>query len=439
MGNYLVNPKSVQKEMLEKIGVPSIDDLFSDIPKELYITDPLNIPEGKSELEVKREMQALASENKVYQTIFRGGGAYRHFIPSVVNHLASRSEFVTAYTPYQPEISQGTLQTIFEYQTAICELTGLDVSNASVYDGATAAGEAVLMSMARRKEKVLVASTSHPDVIGVIKQYGQSIGFEVELINAVDHKTSIQHLQELLTDDVASVFIPQVNYYGKLEDFEGVADLVHGVKAQLIVGIYPIAAALLPSARELGADIAVGEGQPLGLPLGFGGPYIGFMATTKKLMRSLPGRIVGIAPDSEGRRSYVLTLQAREQHIRREKAISSICSNQSLMATRVAIYCAALGTTGLQKVAQASMDLAHYLHAQLKTIKGFYPMEGEFFNEFTVKTDCHPKLFEQLLDQQGILSGLPLDNAHSLWCTTEMNTKEEIDQLVEILKGAELC
>lgn len=439
MGNYLVNPKSVQKEMLDKIGVSTMEDLFVDIPKELKLTSDLNIPAGKSELEVLREMKALAAENKIYNTIFRGAGAYRHFIPSVVNHLASKSEFVTAYTPYQPEISQGTLQTIFEYQTAICELTGLEVSNASVYDGATAAGEAVLMSMARRKEKVLVSAASDPNVIEVIKQYGQSIGYEVVLIDVVDFKTDINHLKQLLTTEVACVYIPQINYYGYLEDFVGIAESVQAVSAKLIVGVYPIAAALLPSARELGADIAVGEAQPLGLPLGFGGPYIGFMATTKKMMRLLPGRIVGMASDSEGRRSFVLTLQAREQHIRREKAISSICSNQSLMATRVAIYCATVGASGLRQVAQASTDLAHYLHRQLSTIKGFEPVVGEFFNEFVVKTDCHPKLIEQVLDQHGILAGYPLNTNTSLWCATEMNTKAEIDELVEILKGAELC
>ncbi len=439
MGNYLVNPKSVQKEMLDKIGVSTMEDLFVDIPKELKLTSDLNIPAGQSELEVLREMKALAAENKIYNTIYRGAGAYRHFIPSVVNHLASKSEFVTAYTPYQPEISQGTLQTIFEYQTAICELTGLEVSNASVYDGATAAGEAVLMSMARRKEKVLVSAASDPNVIEVIKQYGQSIGYEVVLIDVVDFKTDLNHLKQLLTSEVACVYMPQINYYGYLEDFTGIAESVQAVSAKLIVGVYPIAAALLPSARELGADIAVGEAQPLGLPLGFGGPYIGFMATTKKMMRLLPGRIVGMAPDSEGRRSFVLTLQAREQHIRREKAISSICSNQSLMATRVAIYCSTVGASGLRQVAQASADLAHYLHRQLSTIKGFEPVLGEFFNEFVVKTDCHPKLIEQVLDQHGILAGYPLNANTSLWCATEMNTKAEIDELVEILKGAELC
>ncbi len=439
MGNYLVNPKSVQKEMLDKIGVSTMEDLFVDIPKELKLTSDLSIPAGQSELEVLREMKALAAENKIYNTIYRGAGAYRHFIPSVVNHLASKSEFVTAYTPYQPEISQGTLQTIFEYQTAICELTGLEVSNASVYDGATAAGEAVLMSMARRKEKVLVSAASDPNVIEVIKQYGQSIGYEVVLIDVVDFKTDLNHLKQLLTSEVACVYMPQINYYGYLEDFTGIAESVQAVSAKLIVGVYPIAAALLPSARELGADIAVGEAQPLGLPLGFGGPYIGFMATTKKMMRLLPGRIVGMAPDSEGRRSFVLTLQAREQHIRREKAISSICSNQSLMATRVAIYCATVGASGLRQVAQASADLAHYLHRQLSTIKGFEPVLGEFFNEFVVKTDCHPKLIEQVLDQHGILAGYPLNANTSLWCATEMNTKAEIDELVEILKGAELC
>ncbi len=439
MANYLVNPKSAQEGMLKKVGVSSFEELYHEIPKELIFKDELDIPSAKSELEIYRQMKTLSEKNKVYPTIFRGAGSYRHFIPSVVNHLASRAEFVTAYTPYQPEISQGTLQTIFEYQTAICELTGMEVSNASVYDGATAAGEAVLMCMARKKSSVLVSSTAHPDVIGVIQQYGNSVGFEVIIIDQKDYHLDVEHLKSLLNEEVAGVYIPQINYYGFIESFTGIKELLDEYKAKLIVSVYPIAAALLPSAFELGADIVVGEGQPLGLPLGFGGPYIGFMATTKKLMRSLPGRIVGIAPDAQGRRAFVLTLQAREQHIRREKAISSICSNQSLMATRVAIYCSTLGTTGLQKVAQANLDLAHYLQDQLSQIDGFEKVEGEFFNEFVMKTKCHPKFIEQLLDQHDILAGYPLDSQHSLWCATEMNTKAEIDQLVEILKGAELC
>lgn len=439
MANYLVNPKSTQEEMLRKVGVSSFEELYHEIDHELLYMDELDIPSSKSELEVYRMMKDLADQNKVYPTIFRGAGAYRHFIPSVVNHLASRAEFVTAYTPYQPEISQGTLQTIFEYQTSICELTGMDVSNASVYDGATAAGEAILMCMARKKSSVLVSSTSHPDVIEVIKQYGNSIGYEVILINQKEYHLDHDHLKELLQSEVAGVYIPQINYYGFMEEFEGVADLVHQYDAKLIVAVYPIAAALLPSARELGADIAVGEGQPLGLPLGFGGPYVGFMATTTKLMRLLPGRIVGIAPDANGKRAFVLTLQAREQHIRREKAISSICSNQSLMATRVAIYCATLGTSGLEKVAQASLDLGHYLQKQLTTIEGFSKVEGEFFNEFVIKTKCTSQDIERVLDSHDILAGYPLDEHHSLWCATEMNTKEEIDRLIEILKGAKLC
>jgi len=435
MGTYVPNTKEEQQAMLKAIGLNNMDELFDVIPKEVRIKAPLDIPGGMSEMEVARKIKNIAGKNKVFQTVFRGCGAYRHYIPAIVKQVTSKEEFITAYTPYQAEISQGILQSIFEYQTMICELTGMDVSNASVYDGATAAAEAVIMSKERNRKKALVSATVNPMVIETIATYLDGTDMELELVPAKDGLTDLEVLKEKLSDDTACVLIQQPNFYGLLEDGDAVGKLLSGTDIKYIMSCNPISLGILKTPAEYGADIAVGEGQPLGISLSFGGPYLGFMATTNKLMRRLPGRIVGETKDSQGRRAYVLTLQAREQHIRREKASSNICSNQALCAMTAAVYLAAMGKEGLKKAAVLSMSKAHYLAKRLCEIDGYNLVyRGEFFNEFvtTVNTDADKIL--KVLEDHGILGGYPLSSNQILWCATEVNTKEEIDMLIEILK-----
>jgi len=435
MGTYVPNTKDEQHKMLKAIGLNTMEELFDVIPKEVRLKATLDIPGGLSEMEVARKMKNLAGKNKVFQTVFRGCGAYRHYIPAIVKHVTSKEEFITAYTPYQAEISQGVLQSIFEYQTMICELTGMDVSNASVYDGATAAAEAVIMSKDKNRKKALVSATVNPMVIEAIATYLDGTDMELEIIPAKEGFTDLDVLKEKLSDDTACVLIQQPNFYGLLEDGDAVGKLLSGTDIKYIMSCNPISLGVLKTPAEYGADIAVGEGQPLGISLSFGGPYLGFMATTNKLMRKLPGRIVGETKDSQGRRAFVLTLQAREQHIRREKASSNICSNQALCAMTAAVYLAAMGKEGLKRAAVLSMSKAHYLAKRLCEIDGYNLVyRGEFFNEFvtTVNTDADKIL--KVLEDHGILGGYPLSSNQILWCATEVNTKEEIDMLIEILK-----
>lgn len=434
MGSYLPSTAAQQTEMLKDIGLESVDQLYRQIPSQLRVKDLLAIPAGKSELEVSRLMNAMAARNTVFPTIFRGAGAYRHYIPSIVGSVVNKETFKTAYTPYQAEISQGILQSIFEYQTMICQLTGLDASNASVYDGATAAAEAVAMCHDRVRTKVLVSSTAHPDVIETIRTYCWGSNTELSLIPACDGATDLAALATLLDETTACVYLAQPNYFGILEDATRAGTLAHEKGARFIMGINPIAAAIVKTPAECGADIAVGEGQPLGLQLAFGGPYLGFMATTAAMTRKLPGRIVGETTDARGRRAYVLTLQAREQHIRREKSTSNICSNQALCAMTAAVYLTAMGPEGLKAAATQSLSKAHYLAAELGKIGGFERRHsGEFFHEFL--TGCPVDIDHLLayLEKNGILGGLPVDGG-ILWCATEMNTKDEIDQMVGLIR-----
>lgn len=434
MASYVVNSKKEQQQMLQELGMESIDQLYDYIPKEARLQRELDIEDGLTEFEVYQKMVELSQENKLYKTIFRGAGAYRHYIPTVVNHLASRSEFVTSYTPYQAEVSQGTLQAIFEYQTMMARLTGMDASNASVYDGATAAAEAMMMVQERKRTTVLVSETANTMVQSVMQTYAS--GFDVELIpvKQKDGLLDINHLKELLNDEIAGLYLEQVNYFGNIEDVQPISDLCHQHGVKVILGVNPIASAILPSAREVGADIAVGEGQPLGIPLQFGGPSFGFMATTEKLIRRLPGRIVGETTDKDGNRAYVLTLQAREQHIRREKATSSICSNQSLMAVRATIYLATLGPEGLKEVAQRCVDNAHYLANKLKELDQIELVYNhEFFHEFVTKTDKVNEILTKL-EENDILGGYPISDNEILWCATEVNTKDEMDNVVSLVK-----
>lgn len=435
MGSYVPSTAQERQEMLASIGLCSIDELFSHIPDSLKLKGELNLPSGKSELEVCRTMEHIAAQNIVFDSIFRGAGAYDHYIPAIVKSVTGKEEFVTAYTPYQAEISQGVLQSIFEYQTMICELTGMDVSNASVYDGATAAAEAVNMCCERSRNVVFCSAAAHPDTIEVIKTYCWASGHEFVLVPVKDGKTDWNSIVPQLDKKTsACLYIQSPNFFGQIEDVQQAAEAVHAVGAKLIMGCNPIALGLYKTPAELGADIAVGEGQPLGMPLSFGGPYLGFMATTKTMMRKLPGRIVGETTDVDGKRAFVLTLQAREQHIRREKASSNICSNQALCAMTAAVYLAAVGPEGLKQVANLCYQKAHYLMQQLTAIPGItLRYQGPFFHEFvTDQGDANRILLK--LEQEGILGGLPLSDGGILWCATEKNSKEDIDRMVGIIR-----
>lgn len=435
MGSYVPSTAQERQKMLASIGLCSIDELFSHIPDSLKRKGELNLPSGKSELEVCRTMEHIAAQNIVFDSIFRGAGAYDHYIPAIVKSVTGKEEFVTAYTPYQAEISQGVLQSIFEYQTMICELTGMDVSNASVYDGATAAAEAVNMCCERSRNVVFYSAAAHPDTIEVVKTYCWASGHEFVLVPAKDGKTDWNSIVPQLDKKTsACLYIQSPNFFGQIEDVQQAAEAVHAVGAKLIMGCNPIALGLYKTPAELGADIAVGEGQPLGMPLSFGGPYLGFMATTKAMMRKLPGRIVGETTDVDGKRAFVLTLQAREQHIRREKASSNICSNQALCAMTAAVYLAAVGPEGLKQVANLCYQKAHYLMQQLTAIPGItLRYQGPFFHEFvTDQADANRILLK--LEQEGILGGLPLSDGGILWCTTEKNSKEDIDRMVGIIR-----
>ncbi|MBQ3963244.1 MAG: aminomethyl-transferring glycine dehydrogenase subunit GcvPA, partial [Erysipelotrichaceae bacterium] len=372
-------------------------------------------------------------KNKVYQSIYRGAGVYKHYIPAIVSTITSKEEFLTAYTPYQAEISQGVLQSIFEYQTQICELTGLDVSNASVYDGAVAAAEALFMSLERNKDEVLVADTVDPQTLAVMKTYCESRDVKIVMVQNKDHRVDVEDLKAKLNERSAGLYVESPNYYGLIEEIEECTKIVHENKTKMIMGCDPIALAIYKSPGEMDVDIAVGEGQQLGMPMGFGGPYLGFMTCKKELMRKLPGRIVGETTDHDGRRAYVLTLQAREQHIRREKASSNICSNEALCAMTASVYLAAMGPKGMEKVALSCYNNARYLEERLKEL-GFKRVdEGEYFNEFLTTSPIDPKVLEEKLSQKKILSGLEVDGK-ILWCATELNTKEKIDVLADAIK-----
>ena len=432
MGRYIPETQKEQEVMLEKIGLKKIDDLYSMVPEEVKLKE-LAIPEGKSEYEVLEEMKAIASRNTVYSSIFRGAGIYRHYIPSIVKTITSKEEFLTAYTPYQAEISQGVLQSIFEYQTQMCELTGLDVSNASVYDGAVAAAEAVFMTLERNRNRFLVSGAIDPETLAVIRTYCESRSVELVEIKNKDHKTDLEDLKNQLNENTAGLYVESPNYFGLIEDVEEMAKLVHEVKAKIIEGCDPIALALYRTPGEMDVDIAVGEGQQLGLPIGFGGPYLGFMTCKKEMMRKLPGRIVGETTDHDGRRAFVLTLQAREQHIRREKASSNVCSNEALCAMTASVYLAAMGPKGMEKLALSCYSNAHYLEEELAKLGFARADEGEYFDEFLTSSPIAPELLEKKLSEKKILSGLKVEDK-ILWCATEVNTKEKIDELIDAIK-----
>lgn len=437
MTSYVPNPISVRGEMLDRLGLASIADLFADIPERFRYPD-LNLPAGLTELELQRELSRLADRNVTvneYPT-FLGAGAYDHFIPTALDQLLLRSEFYTAYTPYQAEVSQGILQSIFEYQSLICRLTGMEVANASVYDGATALAEACNVAVdATRRHRIIVADTLHPAYRAVLNTYAQSGNFELRLVDTADGQSATA-LQAAIDEQTAAVVIQQPNFLGILEqDLGELSERVHAAKALLLAVTDPISLGLLRSPADYGADLVVGEGQPLGMPLSFGGPYLGFLASSAKLMRRIPGRLVGQTVDTAGNRAFVLTLQAREQHIRREKASSNICSNQALNALAASIYLALIGPRGLQAIAQRSHQLALYAADQLARVGRPLLHPQPFLREFAVRLS-DPAAMNRKLLQQGIIGGYQLPGA-MLLAFTEKRTKAEIDRLVAILGGAD--
>lgn len=433
---YIPHTEEDVRKMLEVIGVESIDDLYSDVPSEVIFKEEYDIPEKMSEVELRRHFEELGKKNKNL-TVFAGGGAYDHYSPSTVAHILSRSEFYTAYTPYQPEISQGTLQYIFEYQSMICELTGMEASNASMYDGATAAAEVMFMMVAsaKKKNRVLLSATLPERIIKVVETYAKFHGTDLTIIAEKDGVTDLQEAEkEIAKGDVAGLIVPTPNKYGIIEDFTGLADSIHKAKGLLAVYADPSTLAVLRTPGEWGADIACGDGQTLGMPLAFGGPYLGFIACNKSLLRKMPGRVVGATKDADGKRAFVLTLQAREQHIRREKATSNICSNQSLMALYAVIYLSLLGKEGLKEVNVLSCDGAHYLYNQLLATGKFKPaFDKPFLKEFVMTTELDMEKINQRLLDNGILGGIILKDGMVEFAVTEKRTKEEIDNLVKLM------
>lgn len=433
---YFPHTEEDIKQMLQRIGVKSLEDLYCDVPADYIYKGEYNLRNSMSEQQVRDYFSYLSSLNPQL-TCFIGAGAYDHYTPAVIPYLTQRSEFLTAYTPYQCEISQGTLRYIFEYQSMICNLTGMDVSNASMYDGPTAAAEAVRMMVAsaRKRNTILVSCTLLPNVIDVIQTYAKFYGTTIKLIEAKEGYTSIDSLSSLLSADVAGAIVPNINKYGIIEDLTGFAEALHSQKSLLTIYSDPSTLAVIKTPAEWGADIAVGDGQTLGIPLSYGGPYVGFMACRQEQMRKLPGRIVGQTSDAEGHRSFVLTLQAREQHIRREKATSNICSNESLMALWVTIYLSLMGPKGLEEINQQSYNNAHYLYEELlRTGKFEKVFDAPFLKEFVLKPSVDIKSLQQKLYNAGFFAALETPEGYVSFCATEKRTKEEIDSLVKAIK-----
>ena len=438
---FFPQTKEEIEQMLKQAGMNSLDDLYADVPEQIRFRGEYDLPEPMSETEIRSLFEKLGEKNRRL-TVFAGAGCYDHYTPAVVPNIISRSEFLTSYTPYQAEISQGTLHYIFEYQSMMAELTGMDVSNASMYDGSTATAEAAIMAIASTKktDTVLVSASVDPKVLNVVKTYAHFHGFNVELIPENDGATDKAQMDARLEKGgVAGVIVQQPNYHGIVEDFTGFADSCHAQKSLFIVNSVAADLALLKTPGEWGADVAVGDGQSFGIPMAFGGPSVGYMCCTEKLMRKMPGRIVGKTVDNRGQRVFVLTLQAREQHIRRQKATSNICSNESLMALFVTIYMSVMGKEGVKEAAQMSYDGAHYLHDALIATGLFSnKYERPFFNEFCVKYNSDVDRLQQRFIENGILGGVKVDTDTLMFAVTEKRTKEEIDKLVNIAKEEKL-
>lgn len=440
---FVPNTPSQRDEMLKVIGVESLDDLLVDIPHELRVKCSLNLPESKSEMELINHMKLLSKENADIDdyVCFRGAGAYDHFIPSIVNHLYTRSEFYTAYTPYQPEVSQGTLRAIYEYQSMICALVLMDVANASMYDGASAVAEAALMSHGvTDRYEILISKGVNPLYRKVLSTYCEGPELKTREIEVREGTTDLDSLKASISDNFACFIVQYPNFLGYLEPIKKIELMVHKAGGLLVVCVDPISMGILTPPGEIGADIVVGEGQALGNHISFGGPYLGFMACKEELVRKMPGRLAGATIDTGGKRGFVLTLETREQHIRREKATSNICTNEALNALAATVYLASMGKQGIKKVAELCMQKSHYLFEKIINLPGFSAVySSPFFKEFIVKTDYEIEKIEKILLDKKIIGGLPLGGYYPnlkdamLFCVTEKRTKEEMDRLVAIL------
>lgn len=442
MSDYVANTDKDVSDMLEAIGIKRIEELFSDI-KPHQKPRSFNLPEGKSEFDVMRHLKNLAAKNAADLICFVGAGFYDHLIPSIVGHLSSRSEFYTAYTPYQPECAQGTLQAIYEYQSAICRLTGMEVANASLYDGGTALYEAMMMARrATGRNRVLVDDAVNPIYRTILYSYTKNLEIEFVEIPVSHGQTDRSSIKKHIDDRAACIILQNPNFFGAIDDHTDIAEAAHSAGALVIESAYPIALGTLKTPGEMGADITTGEGQSLGLPLSFGGPYLGFMAAKKELARKMPGRIVGATVDSQGRQGFVLTLQAREQHIRREKATSNICSNEALCALRALIYMASLGKTGLREIARLNYEKAEFAKSLLSKIKGVSVKQSSpTFNEFTVVLPKNPVEVVAAMIEKGFAAGFPLGRYYKdmadymIVAVTEKRTKEEIVRYAESLES----
>jgi len=439
---YIPHTEAERHAMLAAVGVKRMDDLYPDVPGSVRFPD-LDLPEALSELEVMQELQLLSEVNldTRHASCFLGAGAYNHFIPSAVDHILRRNEFYTAYTPYQPEISQGTLQAIFEYQSLMCTLTGMEVSNASHYDGATALAEAVILALNHHRggrHKIILSPAVHPQYRQVVRTYTQGMGLEIVGDEALSD--GAQSLAAMLDDNTAMLAVQYPDFFGRIQDFGPLAEAAHAVGALLCVVVNPLALGYLKPPSEFGADVVVAEGQPLGIPLSYGGPYLGIFTTRQEYVRKMAGRLVGETVDSRGQRGYVLTLTPREQHIRREKATSNICTNQGLLALAATVYLSVMGPQGLQRVAELCYRKAHYAAQQIARLDGFRIWnEGPFFHEFVLHCPRPVKEINDGLLDYDVLGGYDLGQDypeladHMLLAVTEMNSKEDIDELVELL------
>ncbi len=444
--HYIPMTDADRQRMLAAIGVSSFDELIGHIPDQYKLKGLLNLPSGLSEYEATRLLRELSSRNTTTDeyVCFLGAGAYDHFIPAAVDHILLRSEFYTAYTPYQAEVSQGTLQATYEYQTLVCELTGMDVANASMYDGASALAEAALMAVAqKRRRRIVVASTLHPLYREVLDTYTHGQGIEVAEAAEKNGATDVDSLKAQLQQDTACVLVQHPNFYGILEDVDTVSQATHEAGALLVTSNDPVSLGILKPPGAYDADIATGEGQPLGIPLGFGGPYLGLFAVKQNLVRRMPGRLIGMTVDTQGRRGFVMTLQTREQHIRREKATSNICTNQGLLALAATVHLALLGKQGFRRVAEMSLQKSHYLAQRISELPGYgLAYERPFFKEFVVRTPFPAEELVQKLLEKKIFAGVPLsqfypDRTHELLvAVTEKRTREEMDRFVIALRQA---